>query len=314
MSNIYHMLDNLVYCGYAKNKAGEIARAINIPRPLISFSQWQKAQEIRTGKQNNSQKYNLRGLCKRHFLPFSGYLYCECGRRLQMTVDNGLVYKCVNPDHVLRIRVNAIRGYDFYKSIKALFMIHAIASRRKLEAYKSISAKVDGTKAEIAILEAGLKAKMRMIENDDDYMLLKPEIDACKAGLQEAKKRLYVEEAEATADVAQVREKVTADFDKIMGRKTLDEDDFQRLLAESIDRITVENDSIRITLADTREFSLPRLPIYKGLKVIPNAQIHCQGIDDTVDGIKHVTIQYGEGKNKEILLEDDELTITYCHY
>lgn len=310
MSNIYHILDNLVYCGYAKNKAGEIARAINIPQPLISFSQWSKAQELRKGKQNNSQKYNFRGQQKRHFLPFSGYIFCECGRRMQMVVDNGLVYKCNNPDHTMRIRVNEAHGYNFYKSIQALFMIHAIASRKKLEAYKDISAKVDSTKAKIARLENSLKAKMRMVESDEDFELLKPEIDACKADLQEAKKRLYVEEAEATANVADLQAKVETDFHNIMENEMLNEDDYQRLLAETIEKITVFNDKVEITLTDGRAFALPRLMVFRGgLKVIPNAQILCHSIDDSLDGIRHITIQYGQGEREDILLEDEDLTI-----
>lgn len=313
MSNIYHILDSLVYCGYARNKAGEIARAINIPDPLISFAQWQQVQEIRNTKKQGSRKYNFRGQQKRHFLPLSGYLYCgECGRRMQMNLDNGICYHCKNEGgHKNRIRLNGFKeDYDFHRSIQALFIINAIASRKKLEAYSTISGKVDATKAEIARLETAIRAKMRMIETDEDFALLKPEIDACKTELQEAKKRLYVEEAEATADVEALQEKVAIDFHNIMEGELMDEDDYSRLLHETIDKITVFEEKINVALKDGRNFDLPRLTInHYGSKAIPNATIFADTTNETLDGICHYTIVYGDGENEKTLLEDDNLTI-----
>ena len=313
MSNVYHIMDNLLYCGYSRNKAGELGRAINIPDPLISFAQWQQVQEIRNTKKQGSRKYNFRGQQKRHFLPLSGYLFCgECGRRMQFNLDNGTCYHCHNEGgHKNRIRLNGFKeDYDFHRSIQALFMVNAIESRKKLEAYSTISGKVDATKAEIARLETAIRAKMRMIETDEDFALLKPEIDACKAELQEAKKRLYVEEAEATADVEALQEKVAIDFATIMEGELMNEDDYSRLLHETIEKITIFEEKINVALKDGRFFDLPRLVINRyGSKAIPNATIFADTTNETLDGICHYTIVYGEGKQEKVLLEDDELTI-----
>ena len=167
-TNISNMLANMVYCGYAKNKAGEVQKAINIPEPIISYSQWQQAQNIVATKKAGYQKYNLSGQKKRHYLPYSGYLYCECGRRLTVQFDKGIVYKCLNADnHNQRIRINAINnGQDFNQSLQSLFIINAIQSRKSLENSLNINTNIDSTKAAINSKQAALKAKFRMIDND----------------------------------------------------------------------------------------------------------------------------------------------------
>lgn len=314
MSNIYHIMDNLLYCGYARNKAGELGRAINIPQPIISFAQWQKVQEIRETKKQGSRKYNFKGQQKRHFLPLSGYLYCECGRRMQMNLDNGTCYHCKNEGgHTMRIRINGFKeDYDMHKSIQALFMVNAIASRKKLEAYSTISSKVDATKAEIEKAQRSLKAKFNMIESDEDYNLFKDEIAALKKQIETLKARLFAEEAELTQDTAELEAKIDTDFHNIMENELLEEDDYSRLLHETIEKITVFDDKVNIALKDGRAFDLPREIINRyGSKALPKAVIYAHSENDSLDGIKHYTIEYGKGENERVLLEDADLTILY---
>ena len=174
-TNIMHILENLVYCGYAKNKQGDIARATNIPEPIISYSQFTQANTIASTKKAGYQKYNLKGQKKRNWLPYSGYIECDCGRRMLMSCDNGIVYHCINEGgHIQRIRMNAINhNQDFYLAMQALFAIRCIESRKALEASKAIDQTIDQLKSKLASLENSLKAKFRMITTDDDYELLK---------------------------------------------------------------------------------------------------------------------------------------------
>ena len=281
-TNVSNILSNMVYCGYAKNKSGDIQRAINIPEPLISFSQFQQVQKIVETKKSGYQKYNLSGQKKRNFLPFSGYLYCECGRRLTVQFDNGIVYKCINPDgHGQRIRLNAMNhNQDFIRTIQNLFIINAIQSRKNLESNKNLNSKIDTIKSEIESKQKALKAKFRMIQDDSDFELLKDEISEIKNKIQELQKDLMIAESQRDMNLDSLTEQIETDFAKLLNGEALAENDYQRLLAETIEKIIVKNDEITISLKDGNAFSLPRITVDKrGKKILPFSDIYTT-VDD----------------------------------
>lgn len=319
-TNLTSILNNMVYCGYAKNKSGEIQRAINIPEPIISFAQFQQVQKIINTKKASFQKYNLSGQKKRHFLPFSGYLYCECGRRLTVQFDNGIVYKCINADgHNQRIRLNAEnQGQDFLTSIQSLFIINAIQSRKNLEANKTINNKIDEIKAQIASREKSYKAKFRMIADDADFELLKDDIEAIKKELAELKKDLLMMESQRDVSLDAISAKIETDFAMLMNGEKLAENDYQRLLADTINNIIVEDDSIKINLKDGNCFTLPRIIVDgRGKKILPYSDIYSTTDDaENIDSAKmhHLICFYcGEHidglQGAETLVKTDDYSI-----
>ena len=322
-TNLTSILNNMVYCGYAENKSGEVQRAINIPEPIISFAQFQQVQKIINTKKASFQKYNLSGQKKRHFLPFSGYLYCECGRRLTVQFDNGIVYKCINADnHNQRIRLNAEnQGQDFLASIQSLFIINAIQSRKNLEANKTINNKIDEIKAQIASREKSYKAKFRMIADDADFELLKDDIEAIKKELAELKKDLLMMESQRDVSLDAISAKIETDFAMLMNGEKLAENDYQRLLADTINNIIVEDDFIKINLKDGNCFTLPRITVDgRGKKILPYSDIYSTTDDaENIDSAKmhhHICFYCGEHKDglqgaKTLVKTDDYSILLY---
>ena len=75
-------------------------------------------------------------------------------------------------------------------------------------------------------------------------------------------------------------EQIETDFAKLLNGEALAENDYQRLLAETIEKIIVKNDEITISLKDGNAFSLPRITVDKrGKKILPFSDIYTT-VDD----------------------------------
>lgn len=86
-TNLYHIVDNPLYCGYMTNSEGFLIQNRQITNPCITFEQWQKVKELVHSKKGKPAK------AKKNWLPFSGLLYCgNCGSRLVSGIDKGRVY------------------------------------------------------------------------------------------------------------------------------------------------------------------------------------------------------------------------------
>lgn len=319
-TNLSSILTNLVYCGYAKNKSGDIQRAINIPDPIISFAQFQQVQKLIADKKAGYQKYNLAGQKKRHFLPFSGYLFCECGRRLTVQFDDGVVYKCINADgHKQRIRLNAENNnQDFLAMVQNLFVINCIKSRKELESNRNVDEKLDSMKAKVLQKQNALKAKFRMIQDDSDFEMMKDEIATLKKEISELQKEILILESQRDFNLDSLKEQIETDFATILNQGKLSENDYQRLLAETVEKIIVSENEIKIELKDGNAFNLPRMKVdNRGKKILPYCDIYSTVNDpENVHTAKmyHIISYYcGEhvqGLNgAETLVKTDDYTI-----
>ena len=163
ITNVRSILRNPVYCGYMRNREGVLGKAVNIPEPVVSYSIWQRAQEVMEYKRVNGQKYNGKN---HHFLPLSGYLMCPCGRRMTLFVDRGkIAYHCLNGgEHKTAIYVNE----DALLTIQNVLMIGLTTSHKRLQSLKTASNMVDDLRAEILRLKASQAAKMRLVETEED--------------------------------------------------------------------------------------------------------------------------------------------------
>ena len=311
-TNVEHILSNLVYCGYARNKQGDISRAINIPEPIITFSVWQKANEIVSTRKAGCQKYNVAGEHK-NWLPYSGYLKCDCGRRMMLAIDNGICYKCQNAgEHVNRIRLNAENhNQDFCLTMQSLFITACIKSRKALEASRANDSKIDALKAKQATLENSLKAKFRMITSDSDYEFFKEEINNLKSEISTVKQELIIAEEQKSIDADALTARLDADFAAIMEPRLLDEAGYQRLLQETIKDIIVSSDKIKVNLTDGNAFELPRIQIDgRGKKVLPWSEISASTESiENLDTITHYNIIFHGGNENKTLVENDIYTI-----
>lgn len=277
MSNIQNISSNLIYTGYTKNLKGEISRAVNVEQGIISFSLFQQVQEIIQNKKKGYQKYNLKDEKQRHFLPFSSYLKCrECGRKMVVVFDNGIVYSCNNESkHVNRIRMNYNnRGQDFYTTIQSLFMIHCIESRKSVEKALHTTQKVDELKDSLEKMKVELKAKFSFIKTDEDVEFFKDELTSLRNGMKEVQKIILIEETKDKNNLELLNQKINDDFSKIMEGKLMDEDSYMRLLEQTIEEIVIHESSVEVKLKDGKKFSIPRITVDKrGKKILPYVNI-----------------------------------------
>lgn len=275
-TNIMHILTNIVYTGYAINMAGEIKRAINIQNPIIDYSTYIEVQKIIKNKKRGYQKYNLKENKKRHFLPFSGYLKCQCGRRLTVAFDKGIVYRCVNHDgHIMRLRTNyEYHNQNFYTTLQSLFILNCIKSRLMLDSLQQISRKENELQAKIDSKVAEYRAKLMLVKNADDMELAEPIITRISKEINELREELKNIKYEKNKNYDEIREKIDIDFYNIQNSLKLQECDYQRLLQETIKEIIVSDTEIIVSLTDKNGFTLPRIMIdRRGKKVLPWSSI-----------------------------------------
>lgn len=281
-TNVRAILRNPVYCGYMRNREGVLGRAVNIPEPVVSYSLWQKAQEIVEHKRINGQKHVG---THHHFLPLSGYLMCPCGRRLTLFVDRGKVaYHCVNGGtHRTAIYITD----DVLRTIQSVFVISLVKSHRALVALRTASDKVDTLKADIVRLKASQVAKMSLVETDEDVVVYKPVIDAIKASIKAKQEELARLEGELSTDADEAQKRLEEDFHAIMEGELLPEDTYMRLMQECISNIAVHADHIDIITTAGVTIPVPRLEGKHHSRRLMRCTLICDTTDGTLDGLIH---------------------------
>lgn len=304
MCNLYSILSNLVYTGYSKDRAGEVARAINTPEPIISYSDYLKVQGLMQTRKDGKGVARARG---KHFLPLSGLLKCgECGRRLTVRFDDGVVYRCDNPDgHKTWVRMQGV-----LESLQGLFIVHLLESARALRQSSNRQAEAQSIKDALEAKKQSLKAKMRLVETDEDFELFKEEIAEIKADISRLQMAYLDAQSKCDVDAKAEMEQIEQDFHKLMECETLDEDTYRRLLRATIAEILVYEDKMTVKLTDGNAVDLPRMIVdRRGKKVLPkcNLLVATEAVE-TLDSITHYTIQYKANENKT-LVENDIYTI-----
>ena len=309
MTNVRSILRNPVYCGHMRNREGVLGRATNIPEPVVSYSLWQRAQEVMETKRVNGQKCSDR---QHRFLPLSGYLMCPCGRRLTMYVDRGKVaYRCVNArDHTTAIYVTE----DVLLTVQSVFMTGLISGHRRLVALRQASARMDTLGAEIMRLRASQVAKMRLVETEEDVETYRPVLDAIKAAIRDRQAELARLEGELSADATEARRRLEEDFAAIMEGELLPEDTYRRLLQECVSRITVHPDRIDIVTTAGVTIPIPRLEGNHHSRRLMKCTLLCDTTDGTLDGLVHYQLHLHDGEpaivGGETVYEDDDLSVS----
>lgn len=294
VTNIRAMLSNLTYCGYMCNRDGILDRAKNIPSPIISYTLWQQANEVAKSKKGNAGKYNIRGQKARHFLPLSGYLKCPCGRRLTMFLDRGkIAYHCVNAKtHTCTVYVDD----ETLLTIQQMFILSVLDSRRRLEASRVMSDRVDALKASLERLQSELRAKFRLIQTDEDAEFYKEEINAVKKQIADTKASLIEAESVTSTEQDRIQDLIERDFHRVMERELLPQDDYMRLLADTIEEIIVREDCLDVVTKHDVTISVPRIKGKHNAKRLMKCELLCDADGDTLDSIIHYQMHFYDGE------------------
>lgn len=309
ITNVRSILRNPVYCGYMRNREGVLGKAVNIPEPVVSYSIWQRAQEVMEYKRVNGQKYNGKN---HHFLPLSGYLMCPCGRRMTLFVDRGkIAYHCLNGgEHKTAIYVNE----DALLTIQNVLMIGLTTSHKRLQSLKTASNMVDDLRAEILRLKASQAAKMRLVETEEDVAVYKPVIDSIKATIRGKQEELTRLEGELSADSSEAQRRLEDDFHSIMEGELLPEDTYMRLMQDCISTITVHADHIDIVTKTGVTIPVPRLEGRHHSKRLMRCSLICDTADGTLEGLVHYQLHLYDKEvaivGGESIYQDDTMSVS----
>ena len=312
-STLNNIIRNPVYCGFMVNREGTLGRAVNIPEPPVSYSVWNEAQDVADSKKANAGKYNLKGQKRRHWLPLSGYVRCSCGRRMQMFIERGeIIYRCICPDHVRRIKVSD----EVLKTIQCVFIKGALESRRRLSELSKASERVDAIKARLARLEASMRAKLALVETDEDIAIYEPVLRGTKKEIAEARQELLEAQALDADEEKRLEEQCEEDFHSLMEQELLGEEHYQRLLRQTIDHLTVTDDALTVHLNGGGEFAIPRLLGAHRARRLMKCTITADTVDETISGLCHYTLYFFDGEptiagGREVY--DDGLLTVYVH-
>lgn len=328
-TSIYNLISNPIYCGYKRLQDGKYIEVQNMDNsPLISFTMFQKANEVVKSKKDASgkQKYNVKNADRRHFLPFSGLLRCgNCEKRLTVAFDRGIVYLCnnVHLKHDKRCTPSRIRfdwdmdSDDFLLVFQPLFLIKLQADIYEYRQIANTNREIETLQAEIV----NLKSKMQTIteaflSSSVEDVIFKFTIEKCKQEIVEKENKILTLVSFADKESDKEIQKLNHLTDMIQNSERLiPNDDYSRLLRETVKEVIIYEGYIKVILFDGNSFKLPRLKANRRSKKLPNAESYSKFIyedenDKNKGGYLFPIIKFDCGGNKEeTLLETAEYRI-----
>ena len=318
-SSIYHIAKQPLYAGYQYNSDRELIKNTQITgQEIITFDQWQQAQEIVSDKRKNYRTQE-----KKRCLPLSGRLFCgSCGSRLVVFLDHGDVYYACNKrtlatDHrqcsASRIRYNPGRRSKNTALYDAVYPLLTIALFVKLQKYGDIIK----AKNEINDYEAELKNMQKII--DDTYELISNGLATMadirnillkqKSRKDELQKKITEAKASCVTGehISELESSIFKDLMLQIIDKSLSDEKYAELVGIADIRGTVYRNRVDIHTA-YGEFSLPRI-FRKNYHCMPESRI-VTDFDHSKEfnGNTKVRIIYRTG-DKKVLVSWGRLTI-----
>lgn len=290
-SSIYNIIKNPVYCGYFEYD-GEYKNIQNLAsQPIITFTDYREANELVANRKHRSgkQKYNVKGKTHRHFLPFSGLLICgNCGKRLSMIDDKGLVYFCKNTiltknKGCTSSRIRMFSFYDdndFLLTFQALFSIVLSEFIWKMGQDNSLKAECETLKVDIENAKSKLKqiTDLFMSGDYDGSIFVEKSKGYTEKIKAESNKLFSLENQLKDTDDGklkyynEIREKIT------YTESVLNDDLYSLLLRKTIKKIIVYSDHLTVELIDSETvkamdnsttFDIPRITLKHRRKILP---------------------------------------------
>lgn len=319
-STFKHIAHQPFYAGYMYNSNNELIHALQMKgQEIISFSTWQKAQEIMSKKQTSIHRERKR------ILPFSGLLRCGCcGAKLVVGFDKGKsFYYCAAGANgkqnegcrKSRINISLVRPSDLYTGLyeaiyPLLILPQFIIQKRNLENKKQIASldslrlKYKQTEDKIAkLVDTFFNVSMpqsvfekSLIPHKEKLVELKNKITVAEAWEQEKhKQQVLLKEVEVSA--------------KMINNRELTEEHYKGLIWETIDCITSHEDYLEIA-TKFGTFNLKRY-IHKNFRNMPKFNLKpIAGNDETPLSCKYdLTYIYGCNE-KKLIIDFDCLTIS----
>lgn len=329
-TSIYNIVFNAVYSGFKLLKDGRYIEIRNLANQApIGFTTYLKAIQIVKDKKLNSgkQKYNIKDESK-NFLPFSGLLRCgHCNSKLHSGKDRGsIIYFCkktilLKDKECTPSRIKFDWCFDglsdqtdFHLVFQPLFLIYLYQKQNELEQLKNKNSEINNLSADIQNLESKIKTITEtFLSNGLDADIFKTSIESAKKDLVDKKNKLIqlktLDSENSEKELEELRRLVRIIQDS---ESELDNDNYSRLLRDTIKEIIIYKEYIKVVLIDGNSFDLPRLKANRRAKRLPFGTSHTY----IQDGIQKHVITYVQDehshKTKTLLKTDTyEIRMVY---
>ena len=225
-----------------------------------------------------------------------------------MQRDRGrLLYHCINADtHTVTLNMDALNhGRDFTACLKPLFAL------RILDVWRlSRHDGRDGLQLRLGSLRETLKVKMRLVQNERDYDMMRDQIESLRGEIRDCELKL------TEMDMVDDRDGLCRDFHLAMQDAVPESHWVARYVAETFREIVADRERLTVVLWDGNSFDLPRIPIdRRGSMLVPwgDVNLDCDGED--LGRVGHITVSFFCGEwspgleGSETLLETENYTI-----
>ena len=280
-SNLRHIAQQPLYCGYMRNSVGEIIKNRQLEgQEIISYDQWKHVQEIMNTKRKDNYRTRFRTL------PFSRLLHCgNCNAKLVSGCDRGhIYYHCAHgvnsrhdpacSDSRIAITVNNEDSKNYTGLAKAIAPMLLLAQYQMLR--KKDTKVADKKKLEQyhVKLDRMTETEQKMIEAVDEGYTNFEDMKKLLAKHSSVKKELRekindIMESDKNDEVSRKRDAAYfCNFEKLIA-DDIDPQLYEQLLRMTIEKIEVSTDRINIVTKNFGEFSLARYLTTGGKRHFP---------------------------------------------
>lgn len=310
-TTLYSIATNPIYCGYMRNKEGDLIECKQMKKPVITLQQFLNVQKVMQTKKKTPNKAKFR------FLPFSGLLYCgECGARLVSGYEKGRTFyycrdgvnirknKACSHSRVMTQTEEDLDGMkDLKRSITPFMIMSVIAELQEVRKRQNEKQDVEALRAKLANLkEKQVKINEMYLGGLMDAETLEKSLVNHKARMQELNAAIALsayDEDEVNLHFRAVEMKHLAE--KIMCGE-IDDATYTQALKKTVKGIDCYEDRVEL---DTI-FGFIRLDRMTGKRrLFPECEIKINGKLEK-DFTFVIIIHSGK---KEILLSTDKLVV-----
>ena len=312
MSNLYHIAQNPIYCGYQYNSEGLLIKNKQINRQIISFERWKAIQDLMASKKKNPPR------AKHNWLPFSGMLYCgNCGGKLITGIDDGKIYyhcfQGINTGNKAcrSTRANMTMQKDLYVGLKECVAPLLVMSLfNEIDKARELENNIENIENMIVERENKLQKQKQVtamyLKGLIDEITLEEMLRDHKAQIADLTGKIEIAR-NAKGELSEIKKHLQDTFKKFQADKLLAGDisnsDYEVMLKNTILKITLFENKLEIeTIYGC--FTLDRY-IYKNRRNFPIPELMVSGKGEEMKA----EIIYHTGKKKGLIADFGKLKI-----
>lgn len=276
-SNLYHIIDQPLYCGYMRNTQGDLIPCKQMQgQELISRQLWDKVRKVREDRRRSPRRAQFR------VLPFTGILKCgNCGANMVTSVDNGQIcYHChrgainLQDEECRKSRINTTAAKEDFTGLKIAIAPLLILAQyndfiKSLQMEKELDRLVEYEEEYRKQEEKYEKLAVSFMENKVSQNIMEKTLQKVRVPIEKLRSKIIKIRDYKVSDAVIKREadKYWGDFEALLN-DNLPDGKYEELLKDAVDHINCNYDYVEIFLKDGLSFKLDRY-MYKNRRQFP---------------------------------------------